>query len=408
MTTPTMVEAVVAACLERLPALGPPPENEPWAAHSLTRGAAGIALAHVERAHQGACSWPAAHAWIVQACAGQVSASPNTGLFQGLPAIAFLLHATGGRYRGGLADIARPLADLVHQRATDAHARIIAGRPTEFREYDVFFGLTGLGALLLRLDPGGGALEHLLTALVALTRPVRVDGVWLPGWWVGHDPHRRRSAEFPGGHANLGMAHGITGPLALLALTARNGLTVDGHDEAIAAILAFLDDWRQDGPHGPWWPQWISRADHANARPSQTGPGRPSWCYGTPGIARAGQLAALATTNTTAQHAYETALAACLADPAQQNLITDPGLCHGAAGLYQTAWHAARDAAIPTLAAHLPQLADRLTRLAALPHEHGPGFLDGDAGTLLALHTLRRHVSDPPPASGWDACLLLT
>ena len=203
------------------------------------------------------------------------------------------------------------------------------------------------------------------------------------------------------------MAHGIAGPLALLALTARTGLTVDGHHEAIAAILAFLDDWTQDGPHGLWWPQWISRTDHTAGRQSQTEPARPSWCYGTPGIARAGQLAALATANTSLQRTYEDTLAACLADPAQQDLITESGLCHGAAGLYQTTWQAARDAGTPALASHLPHLANRLIHLAGLPHQHGPGFLDGDAGTLLALHTTKPPITHQPPSSGWDACLLI-
>jgi len=402
------VEDAAATVLARLPSPQPPPEAAPWVAHSLTRGAAGIALAHIDRAHQGTGAWRTAHAWITQACAGAISASANTGLFQGLPAVAYLLHTTGGHYRRGLADTTRPLLELAHQRAEAAHTRIRAGRLATFREYDVFFGLTGLGALLLRLAPTSGALEHLLTALVSLTRPLRVERTWLPGWWVDHDPHRAQSARFAGGHANLGLAHGIAGPLALLALTARAGLTVNGHAEAIATILAFLDTWRQDGPHGPWWPQWITRADLATARPAQTGPGRPSWCYGTPGIARAGQLAALATANTTVQRSFENALAACLADPAQQDLITDPGLCHGAAGLYQTTWHAARDARSFALAAHLPHLADRLAHLAARPHQHGAGFLDGDAGILLALHTTRLNLSDPPPASGWDTCLLLT
>lgn len=404
MTTPTLVEAAVAACLARLPAPGPPPENKPWMAHSLTRGAAGIALAHIEHAHQGTGSWPAAHAWIVQACAGQVSAGSNTGLFQGLPAVAFLLHATGGRYRGGLADLARPLADLVHQRAGDAHARITAGQLAEFREYDVFFGLTGLGALLLRLDPGGGALEHLLTALVALTRPLRLDGVWLPGWWVGHDPHRRRSTEFPGGHANLGMAHGITGPLALLAQAMRAGITVDRHADAIHGICAFLDTWRQDTDTGPWWPQWITLDDLCTGRPSQPGPARPSWCYGTPGIARAQQLAAIATGDPHRRHIAEHALATCLADPAQLGQIIDASLCHGWAGLYQTAARAARDALTSQISERLPHLTEMLIHHATAAPCRVSGLLEGQAGLALALHTAA-HAE--PPISGWDTCLMI-
>ncbi|MFE2869882.1 lanthionine synthetase C family protein [Embleya sp. NPDC059259] len=406
-STSPPVPPAASACLARLPRPGASASEPPWRAHSLAGGDIGIALAHVERARHGADSWHQARRWIEQACAAPVGCGPDTGLFQGLPAIVFVLHATG-RQPHALADTHVALGCLAHDLAQATHARIAAGRPAIFREYDVFFGLAGIGALLLRLAPHGGAMEHVLTAVVALTRPRRIDESPLPGWWVEHDPHRRQSPQFPGGHANLGIAHGITGPLALLALAARNGTTVDGQTEAIDTILEFLDTWRQDGPNGAWWPQWISRSELTAKRPAQTAPGRPSWCYGTPGIARAGQLAAIAIGDTHAQGTYEDALVACLSAPVQQALLTDAGLCHGAAGVHQTAWHAARDALNPDLATHLPAAAHRLRELASRPHAHGPGFLEGDAGTLLALHTTTLDLTDPPPASGWDACLLLT
>ncbi|MFF4642871.1 hypothetical protein [Streptomyces sp. NPDC001389] len=54
----------------------------------------------------------------------------------------------------------------------------------------------------------------------------------LPGWWCAHDPHRFYT---PGGHGNFGMAHGIAGPLALLAQAPKRGVAVDGQREAIAS-----------------------------------------------------------------------------------------------------------------------------------------------------------------------------
>ena len=88
---------------------------------------------------------------------------------------------------------------------------------------------------------------------------------------------------------------------------------------------------------------------------------RPSWCYGTPGIARAVQLAAIAVGDVDRQRSAEQAIAACLTDPQP---LTEPGLCHGLAGLYQTAFRAAADATSPAIAAQLPPLTDRLTRAA--------------------------------------------
>lgn len=382
-----------------------PGEGQPAAPQLLTAGAAGIALLHIERAHRGHGDWQLAHHWITRAVTGQVSAHDTTGLFLGVPAITFMLDAaaTGTqRYRDALADVDRHVVALAHRRVDTAISRIRSGALPGFREYDVFFGLSGIGALLLRRDPGGSATGRVLDYLVALTVPRRIDGQTLPGWWVDHDPHRRYSPAYHGGHSNFGVAHGITGPLALLARAMRQGAVVDGQREAINTILDWLDIWRQDGDTGPWWPEWITLPELRGGQPHQPGPARPSWCYGTPGIARSGQLASITLGDEHRRQEYERAFDHCLADPVQQSRITDNGLCHGAAGLYQTTWRAAQDAATPALSGHLPRLAHNLIR-----HDDrrtGPGFLDGAAGTALTLNTAAR---DTTPISGWDACLLI-
>jgi hypothetical protein len=384
----------------------PCPDGEPWAGQLLATGSAGIALAHIERARSSLDDWRRAHTFIQDAIANPVSTHDGSGLYLGAPAVAFMLDAaagTTGRYQRGLADLDSPVADLAHRRAAAALERVAAAAPTAFAEYDVFYGLAGIAALLLRRDPGGSAMEHALTALVALTRPLSLDGREVPGWWCSHDPHRGHTGE-AGGHANFGLAHGITGPLALLSRAARGHVVVDGQYEAITTICAWLDRWRQEGPAGPWWPEHITVGDLAAGRPSQAGPTRPGWCYGTPGIARAGQLAAIATGDRHMQEEYEDALAACLDDPAQQARITDAGLCHGAAGLFQTVWRAAADDSSDRLRLRLPPLAERLAAAATSHDGTDLGLLTGTAGLTLALHTA---ATDTAPNSGWDTCLLI-
>ncbi|AXI77471.1 lanthionine synthetase C family protein [Peterkaempfera bronchialis] len=400
---PADLVELFAAALDR-PA--PPPPHEPWQAHSLAEGAAGIALLHLQRAYTGHGTWQQAHAWITTAASGDISAADNTGLFLGVPALAFLLHAATGspaRYEESLATLDLHVAALARRRSAAALARITRGQLPAFAEYDIFYGLTGIGAYLLRRDPVGTALEQVLDYLVALTRPLRADGHQLPGWWVAHDPHGRMSSRYAGGHGNLGAAHGITGVLLLLSQAARRRVTVAGQLDAIAALCAWLTAWRQEGTSGPWWPEHLSPADLRTGTTHQSGPGRPSWCYGTPGIARAGQLAAIALHDHQLQREFEDALTACVHDPAQLDQITDTGLCHGWAGLYQTVWRASRDALTPALRARLPGLAKALARHAR-PGTAGPGFLDGDAGTALALTTA---ANDAAPTCGWDACLLI-
>jgi len=386
-----------------------PPErrlDRTQAAADLAAGTAGIALVHIERARSGRDDWRTAHDFILDVSAEPASDHDTSGLFLGAPALAFVLQAAAGsspRYRTGLADLDEPLAQLAHRRARTALARIDQARPATFAEYDIFSGLSGIGALLLRSDPGGSALEQVLTYLVALTRPLPLGDRVLPGWWVSHDATRKTPAGYPG-HANLGAAHGIAGPLSLLAQAARRGVIVDGHLQAIADICRWLYRWRRNDATGCWWPEHLGADDLHSGRSRQTSPSRPGWCYGTPGIARAGQLAAIALGDSTLQRLFEDALLACISDDAQLAQLTEAGLCHGWAGTFQTTWRAAADTATPALRQQLPRLADALLAAATAPHEHGPGLLNGTAGTALALHTA---AADTAPTCGWDACLLI-
>jgi lantibiotic biosynthesis protein len=402
--SPVLAEISARFCAD-LPAATPPPQDEPWHGQSLAKGAAGIALHRIELAQTHRAEWRHAHGWIIAATSNGASAADSTGLLLGAPAIAFMLHAASGkdRYANASADVGHAVATLAERRVVTATERIATGTPAEFIEYDLFHGLTGIGAVLLQTDPGCGAMEQILNYLVSLTRPLRHDERTLPGWWVSHDPERLTPAAYTG-HGNFGAAHGITGPLALLSQAARRGLIVKGHREAIETIFTFLDSWRQDSPAGSWWPEWITVGELDTGRCKQVGPERPSWCYGTPGIARAGQLAAIATGDISRQAVYENALLACLDDATQRTRIIDAGICHGAAGLFQTVWRAANDATDQRLRDRLPGLADDLVRLAQDESTVGPGFLLGRAGCALAVQTA---ATDAAPISGWDACLLI-
>ncbi|MFF8676206.1 lanthionine synthetase C family protein [Streptomyces sp. NPDC015242] len=409
MTTPA---ATAAAILERytvhLADPAPAPPHTPWAAQSLADGAAGISLLHVEMASRPGGSWRPAHRWITTATAGHVSAADTTGLFLGAPAVGFLLTTVPPPfqhlYEPARKSLHKHISDLAHRRVDAARSRIRERDLATFAEYDLFYGLTGIGAYLLRTDPDGPALRRLLEYLVALTRPLAPGGLGLPGWWVRHDPARGESAHFPGGHGNFGAAHGITGPLLLLAQAMRRNITVRGHRDAIWTICEHLDTWCQHGPAGPWWPEHISRRDLERAHPHHDTPARPSWCYGTTGIARAGQLAGLALRAPEVQGFYEDALHRALTDPAQLAQVIDTSLCHGWGGIYQTAVRAAADARDARLQALPSRLGDMLAAQARPGGLPTTGLINGDAGTALALTTF---ASQQAPTTGWDACLLI-
>jgi hypothetical protein len=377
---------------------------------SLAMGSAATALLRLEQAVNGSAPWQAARAHIRDMTTGPVDAGDHSGLYYGAPAVAFVLHCAAEadtRYTPAAAHLDHHLRRLIRRKLTTATSRLQHNRPASFGEYDVFHGLTGIAALLLRRMPDSNLLGDVLDHLVQLTQPRMHDGIRLPGWWVNHDPDQ--ILPTPGGHANLGMAHGAAGILATLALAMRAGRTVEHHSEAITRLTGWFDRWRQHHTdHGTWWPQWLTRHELATGRVNQTQPGRPSWCYGTPGIARALHQAAIATSDPRRRDDAEHVLANCLTDP-HLRLLTDPGLCHGLAGLYQTAFRAAADAHTPAIASHLPSLtalhhADVPTDAGDSRRDREGGLLTGPAGVKLAAQTARHGA----PVTGWDTCLLIT
>jgi hypothetical protein len=369
---------------------------------SLAHGAAGTLLLHIERARAGVGDWATAHRWAAATTADPISAGDGCGLFAGAPAVAYVLHGAGHpAYAAPLRALDDAIAAPTRHRLRQAHARMDAGQLPMLREYDLVSGLTGIGCHLLRRHPAGPEIRHVLAYLVRLTEPVTVRGRMLPGWWTGNGPTDQPSPSFPGGHGNLGLAHGITGPLALLALAAARGVTVPGQAGAIVRIGEWADRWRPDRGRRAWWPPWVTWHDLHVGRTTTPAPSRPSWCYGTPGQARAHQLAGLAIGDVTRQRDAEEALAGCVADDRQLAQLSEPTLCHGWAGLVHTVWRAAQDATTGELAALLPSLRDRLGHQPARPGRDG-GLLDGTAGLAL-VHTA---ATGEPPQSGWDACLL--
>jgi hypothetical protein len=354
-------------------------ESPQWC-QALADGAPGIALWHIERARAGIA-----------------------GLFRGAPAVAYALHSAGhASYQAAVVKLDHAIGTLIRDRLDAARRRIDDGRMAAAGEYDLINGLTGLGVYLLHRDHDHELLGEILAYLVQLTQPVRVHCQTLPGWWATGSPDRRQPQRWDGGHAGFGMAHGIAGPLALLSVAMRRGIIVNRHGDAIHTICAWLDRWQQSHAERAWWPEVIDRDEMRTGGLAVAGPHRPSWCYGTPGIARAQHLAAIATRDQTRARLAEHALAGCLTDERQLAHLTDAGLCHGWAGLVHTARRAAADAITSDLAAAVDIAATRMRRHL---HEHGTpaadGLLEGAAGVALV------QIPSPATQPTWDTCLLV-
>ncbi|HCA86078.1 MAG TPA: lantibiotic modifying enzyme [Streptomyces sp.] len=383
---------------------GRPSGGRAWP-QSLAGGASGIALLHIERARTGHGDWYTAHTWLAAAVDGAISAAANANLYFGAPALAFITHraaSASSRYLGLLERLDTATLAVTHTRLAAAHQRIDHGERPPMEEFDLIQGLSGLGAYHLSRHPHHEITRDTLTYLVRLTEPLP-EPAGLPPWWMNVAPTGAPHPDYPGGHGNFGLAHGIGATLAVLSQALLYGVAVPGVTDAVERICAWTDRWRQGDDAQPWWPGQITEQQAADRRVHSDLRPRPSWCYGVSGTARAQQLAGLALGDTARVQAAERAILAALRDPVQQGQLPEIGLCHGMAGLLHAAWRVGANTGNPEITAELPRLADRLIRtLDGEPHD--PELLDGTAGAALALHTLG---TGHAPAPYWDTCLAL-
>lgn len=374
----------------------------------MGHGLAGTALYEMVLARNHG-DWAAGHAAAKAMNARPITAHPETAsLYRGAPAVAYVLHIAGHRaYERAVAELDAEVVAIVADRLNSAERRMDRKVPPLMREYDLISGLTGLGAYLLQRGRDH-ALEQVLRYVVRLlTETLTVDGYQVPGWWAAAGLRDQpETGPLAMGHANFGIAHGVTGPLALLALAHRAGYTVDGQAQALAEAIAHLTTWAQPlNGGGDGWPEYLPLDAYVRGPVPGAAPGRPSWCYGTPGIGRALQLAALAARDEHARRLAERTVLAAITDSRHLKQLKDASLCHGWSGLLLAADRTASDALTSDIARELPGLRKLLSsHLVQHAIPDTAGLLTGHAGVLLTLHTLN---PTHPVDLGWEACLLL-
>ncbi|MFD5344125.1 lanthionine synthetase C family protein [Streptomyces anulatus] len=396
-----------------------------WDPLLLSDGHPGVALLHAELAATDPESRERAHAHLSAGLAAGIRLLPQS-LFGGIAALAYAGHTASvgsGGYTTMLAGLDRHIVDRARARARADLERARAGEPAgAWSRYDVLGGTAGIGRYLLarheaadgraEREAAGGALTEVLASLVAVATAddITRHGTRLPAWWVT-DGLDHGLAE----HLNLGLAHGVPGPLALLSVAWRAGFRVDRQDEAIERIMALLSRLRTADEAGPRWPHLMTLERMESGEPPERG--RDSWCYGAAGAARAVHLAGAALDRADWRAEAGAALRGTLT-AASDDLIRDSALCHGWAGLLQIVLRTAHDGDDPGLHATADGLAARVldgfdpeapfgyrySHTLAARELDRPGFLEGAAGIALALHT---YATGNVPTTSWDSALLL-
>lgn len=411
----------------------PPGLSSVPTASTATSSDIGPALLTVELALTGDGPWGVAER-AINTLTEDPDVSGAASLFHGAPAAAMVMDAVAvdgyldqrdaqlirealqkhtpepRLFRETQLDLDEDLRQIVAQRLAVAKARREAHRPRTSAEFGLVEGILGLGVILLRRAPGGALMQQVIDYVVSLTRPVLVNGLEMPGWYVPHDP--APGIPTPGGHVSTTMANGAAGLLAFLATCVNAGYSLNGLRRPIKGLVDWFVDWQQPAsaevwPDSAWWPRWFTpgeiRAGHESVVVRVDGEALPSWSR-MAGMARALQMGALVIGDDTARGLAEKAILACLTDR-QMSRLDDAGVWGGLAGLYQTGYRAACDASglMEISLKHRMSAAGDALRAAQAP-DASAGFWTGSSGVGLAAQTMRRGIE---PLGRWDALLLI-
>ncbi|MGN2638756.1 lanthionine synthetase C family protein [Nocardia takedensis] len=341
----------------------------------------------------------------------EARAHPPAGLtgLSGLANAVQLLSRDGVRYSTLLSKLDSAIVSVVSTQV----ARLLRARPhgVDVSAFDVIAGLAGTGRYLLNRQHNPAcrqALQGVLRALVYLSED---DGSAIPHWHTDFGNSTDNLARFyPHGHVNLGLAHGIPGPLALMSVSTIGDAEVHGQREAIIRAADGImctqaaDEWGVNFPTA-------APLDGSTAKAA-----RSAWCYGAPGVARALWLAGIAVDRSEYRELAIAAMLATCRRPAAVRRIDSSTVCHGVAGLLQITMRFANDSPLLEFINAAVDFTTQVVRAYEPASRFGyrtidaserrvdhPGFLDGAAGVALVLLAASSAIEPT-----WDRILLLS
>lgn len=397
------------------------PFSTGWSATSIT-GDVGLALMYdsIEQCfpEQG---WGAVKQQYLMRAAkdSQKSAFCFPGLFGGTSGIALILSLAsreGKYYQKTLAHLQQGLSEQVCQQPW---RRPASERGVAASDYDVISGAAGVLICLVSMKQPGilvqEIIEHLLEYLLWLSepgQPLSQERWYIPPELLPDGKHRDAS---PQGNFNCGLAHGIPGPLAALALTWLAGYRYPGLHESIAYLADWLLQHQITAPWGRDWPAFVPFESASSPDSWQSLlPSHSAWCYGTPGVSRSLWLAGQALEN---EHLCQVAIEAIegvLRRPVHLRGIPAPNICHGIGGLLQICLRFAQESESPLIKEHIPFLVEQLAHAFNPTFTLGfrdieqsavvdqPAWLTGSPGIVMALLAASTSV-----APTWDRILAI-
>jgi hypothetical protein len=297
------------------------------------------------------------------------------------------------------------LERIPHHYLKPIQQSLEASKPVSPRLYDAISGIVGILAYLLNHagdNETRSCILEILDVLVRITQPILIDGVEVPGWVIASKdlPASRGDMSHVQGSFDTGLAHGISGCLAIFAKASLVGITVPGQFESMQRIIHWLQSHRMDlGEFKNVWPSYVQLQNQKeNVTQSSH---RDGWCYGAPGIVFSLFLAGCALKDSDLYDYAVDAMKSVCKRFATQNTLSCPSICHGLSGLltivHQMYLATKSEVFLNTstsISEHIRKLYNKdfpfgfksdVTHSNKQIFIDNPGFLDGASGIVLSL-----------------------
>jgi lantibiotic modifying enzyme len=297
--------------------------SEQIADPSLSRGSAGVAIAHgyldpifPDRGHAARAVELLTRAAAV---ANQRRVSP--WLYDGLTGVAWAIdHLT----------LPSDEASDDPNQAVDEEMKALLRASALPQSYELVRGFTGIGIYGLSRLPRSTALPLVELVVEALDRTReelpegvawRADAVW--------NPIAARMPDYVPGSAcyDLGVAHGIASVICFLSALHPLGIERNRTDRLLRGAVGWLLAQRSASQEGPSFARYAG----GDVRPHDSR--RAAWCYGDPGISVALVLAARALGDPSLGQTALDIARRTAEGSVTGGQIEEASICHGAAGL---------------------------------------------------------------------------
>ncbi|MEC1792709.1 lanthionine synthetase C family protein [Bacillus vallismortis] len=312
----------------------------PWKSTALSHGIPGICMLYAElHAHFPEEGWDDLGHQYLSILVNEIKEKGlhTPSMFSGAAGIGLAAVCLSQRftyYNGLISSINDYLAETVPQLLADFEQRQVY-----MSDYDVIEGVSGIASYLLLFQEDkamGDLLIDMLTYLVRLTEDITVDGETVPGW---HIPSQHQFTDiekkaYPNGNFNMGLAHGIPGPICVLSSALMQGIEVKGQERAIEKMVDFLLRFSEKEEQDRlFWKGIISFEEYQNGSPpNAVNFSRDAWCYGRPGVCLAIVKAGKALQNPELLNIGVQNLRYTISDIKG---IYSPTVCHGYSGIGQ-------------------------------------------------------------------------